>query len=43
MTPFATAEMTLANVRPELAQFKDIAAESLERAHQTAKELATGV
>lgn len=38
---FVNAEMTLANVIPALAEFKDLAAESLENAHRTAKELAT--
>lgn len=38
---FINAEMTLANSVPALAQFKDIAAESLENAHSTVRELAT--
>lgn len=37
---FVNAEMTLADVVPALAQFKDIAAESLQTAHQTVKDLA---
>jgi FMN-dependent NADH-azoreductase len=35
------AELTLADVNPALAQFKDLAAESLESAHRTVRELAT--
>jgi FMN-dependent NADH-azoreductase len=38
---FVNAEMTLADVVPALAQFKDFAAESLETAHRTVRELAT--
>jgi FMN-dependent NADH-azoreductase len=37
---FVNAELTLANVVPALAQFKDIAAESLQNAHRTVRELA---
>lgn len=37
---FVNAEMTLADVMPALAQFKDMAAESLQAAHQTVKDLA---
>lgn len=37
---FVNAEMTLADVIPALAQFKDIAAESLENAHRTVRDLA---
>lgn len=37
---FINAEMTLATVVPALAQFKDLAAESLENAHRTAKAVA---
>lgn len=37
---FVNAEMTLADVVPALAQFKDMAAESLQTAHQTVKDLA---
>ncbi len=37
---FVTAEMTLANVVPALAQFKDIADESLENAHHAVRGLA---
>jgi FMN-dependent NADH-azoreductase len=37
---FVNAEMTLAGVVPALAQFKDMAAESLEAAHRTVTELA---
>lgn len=38
---FVNAEMTLANVVPALAQFKDVAAESLENAHRAVRGLAT--
>jgi FMN-dependent NADH-azoreductase len=38
---FVNAELTLADTVPALAQFKDIAAESLETAHRTVRELAT--
>lgn len=38
---FVNAELTLAGVNPALAQFKDLAAESLEQAHRTVRELAT--
>jgi FMN-dependent NADH-azoreductase len=38
---FVNAEMTLADTVPALAQFKDFAAESLETAHRTVRELAT--
>lgn len=38
---FINAELTLAGDNPALAQFKDLAAESLENAHRAAKELAT--
>jgi FMN-dependent NADH-azoreductase len=38
---FVNAEMTLAGTVPALAQFQDIAAESLASAHRAAKELAT--
>jgi FMN-dependent NADH-azoreductase len=38
---FINAEMTLANVVPALAEFKDFAAESLENAHNSVRELAT--
>ncbi|HEX5406657.1 MAG TPA: NAD(P)H-dependent oxidoreductase [Pseudonocardiaceae bacterium] len=37
---FVNAELTLAGVVPAMAQFKDLAAESLENAHRTARELA---
>lgn len=37
---WVTAEMTLANVVPALAQFKDLAAESLESAHAAVRGLA---
>jgi FMN-dependent NADH-azoreductase len=37
---FVNAELTLADVVPALAQFKDMAADSLEAAHRTARELA---
>jgi FMN-dependent NADH-azoreductase len=38
---FVNAELTLANVVPALAQFKDIADESLENAHRAVRGLAT--
>jgi FMN-dependent NADH-azoreductase len=37
---FVNAELTLARTVPALAQFQDLAAESLENAHRTARELA---
>jgi FMN-dependent NADH-azoreductase len=37
---FVNAELTLATTVPALAQFQDLAAESLENAHRTARELA---
>jgi FMN-dependent NADH-azoreductase len=37
---FVNAELTLAGVNPALAEFKDLAAESLEHAHRTVRELA---
>ncbi|HEX3592830.1 MAG TPA: NAD(P)H-dependent oxidoreductase [Pseudonocardiaceae bacterium] len=37
---WVTAEMTLANVVPALAQFRDLAAESLENAHAAVRGLA---
>ena len=37
---WVTAELTLANVVPALAQFKDVAAESLENAHAAVRGLA---
>jgi FMN-dependent NADH-azoreductase len=37
---FVNAEMTLAGTVPALAQFQDIAAESLRNAHRTARQLA---
>jgi FMN-dependent NADH-azoreductase len=37
---FVAAELTLADVVPALARFKDLAAESLENAHRTARQLA---
>lgn len=38
---FVNAEMTLADVVPALAEFKDFAAESRENAHRAVRELAT--
>ena len=38
---FVNAEMTMAGVNPALAEFKVFAAESLENAHRTVRELAT--
>ncbi|GLZ32131.1 FMN-dependent NADH-azoreductase [Lentzea sp. NBRC 105346] len=37
---FVHAEMTMANVNPQLAQFREIAVESLADAHRVVKELA---
>jgi FMN-dependent NADH-azoreductase len=37
---FVHAEMTLANVVPQLAQFKDLAAQSLAAAHRDVRQLA---
>lgn len=37
---FVNAEMTMADVNPALAEFKDFAAESLREAHRTVRELA---
>jgi FMN-dependent NADH-azoreductase len=37
---FVNAELTLAGVVPAMAQFKDLAAESLENAHRSARQLA---
>ncbi len=37
---FVNAEMTLADVNPALAAFRDLAAESLRTAHRTVRQLA---